>query len=92
MEKDWKEFVEYPKDYDYKASAISSAADINSNVIVSVEKSITNGDIIAEAIRERDHVLQSEMERRFTEWCRETKHSIYSTGDKKHWKSLRFEG
>lgn len=91
MEKDWKEFVEYPKDYDYKASAISSMADINSTESVSVEKPVTNGEIIAEAIRTRDNVLKFEMERRFQVWCSETHHSVYSAGDKKFWKSQRFE-
>ena len=52
---------------------------------------ITNGEIISCAIREKDNVLKMEMERRFVRWCDETHHSIYSAGDKKEWKSLRFE-
>jgi hypothetical protein len=55
------------------------------------DSAITNGDIIAEAIRTKDNVLKFEMERRFQAWCSETHHSVYSAGDKKFWKSQRFE-
>lgn len=53
---------------------------------------ITNGDIISQAIRERDNVLKFHMEQRFKDWCDETGHSSYSVGDKKYWKTLRFDG
>lgn len=55
------------------------------------DHAVTNGEIIAEAIRTRDNVLKFEMERRFQAWCSETHHSVYSAGDKKFWKSQRFE-
>lgn len=55
------------------------------------DHAVTNGEIIAEAIRTRDNVLKFEMERRFQVWCSETHHSVYSAGDKKFWKSQRFE-
>ena len=60
-------------------------------VVEEKKEYITNGDIIAEAIRTRDSVLKFEMERRFKVWCEESKESPFSAGAKKHWKTLRFE-
>jgi hypothetical protein len=86
MEHDWKNFVEFPK-------PIESDPISHSNRVESAnkDKSITNGDIIAEAIRTHDRALQMHMDDRFKQWCQETKESPYSSGAKKYWKSLRFE-
>lgn len=81
----WKDFIEPPKpirdaETVYEAPKVEEPTD----------KAITNGDLIAEAIRTKDSVLKVEMERRFLQWCEETHHTPYSAGDKKIWKKQSY--